>query len=111
MKTQVRKDHGLIRKMLDHGLEVGVMDISSGEVPTDHHTKMIEQLAELATHNPASIRETFDADLSIRPTFTNRMNQFDAITIDDTQQAWLDQKADSPVPVNLKQAKQPCSFR
>lgn len=61
-------------------------------------------------HNPTPIRKAFLSDSLLRAPFTNRMDQFDAVTIDDTQQAGLDQEVIRPVLVGGEQPKQSSSI-
>lgn len=110
MKTLIRKDDRSIRKMLDHGLEIGVMHICRGKVPANHQTQMVEQPAQLAANDPTPVGKPLSANLGIRSTFTHGVDQFNAVAVDDTQQARFDQKADGPIPVSLKEAKQSRSF-
>ena len=48
MKTNVRENDRLFRKVIHHRLEVGVMDIDGSEIPSDDQSQMIEQPAQLS---------------------------------------------------------------
>lgn len=110
MKAKVRKDHRAICEMLNHRLEVAVMDIGSGKVSSNDHPEVIEQPAQFSTHDPASVGETFFANLFLRAPLTDWMDQFNSITVDDAQQTRLNQETQRPIPMSCKQAEQTRSF-
>jgi hypothetical protein len=86
MKAQIGEDHGAILIASDQRLKGGVMDVGGVTLPIDHLTEMVEQETQLAPHNPAPIGQPFPANLLLRATFANRMDQLNPVTVDHTQQ-------------------------
>ena len=86
MEAMIGKDHRAIFDALDQRVKDGVMNIRCITTPIDHLTEMVEQEAELAAHNPASVGIPLLANLLLRTAFAHRMDQFNPVAINDTQQ-------------------------
>jgi len=67
---------------------------------------MIDDITQLAANNPAFVRQTFSADLLIAAAFATWMDQFDPITVHDTDQAVVCHEKLCPLPMRIEQAKQ-----
>src|SRR5688500_10310643 len=67
---------------------------------------MIEQETELAAHNPASVRAVLAPDLLRAAPFSSRMEQFNPIAINQSNQRRLGQKAPYPMTMRFEQPKQ-----
>ena len=111
VKMGIPKDDHLPIKLLDKGMEHAVMHISRRTIPSRDLSPLVEGQTELSSHNPAVIGDTFLATLIRTPSFPNRMNQLDPITIDHSKNRGIRQEACCPSFVGLKQPKQPSAFR
>ena len=83
-----------------------IVDVSCVNLPIHNETEMIEHETQLAPDDPTAVGQPFLADLSLTAAFPARMEQFDAIGIDQTEQGRVCQKALRPMPVGIEQPKQ-----
>jgi len=86
-----------------------IIDIGSIAISTDDESEVVEKIAQLATHNPSVIGLPFLIDLSLAPTFPDRMQQFNAVGIDDTDHGWISHEDIDISSVGVDLTKQPCS--
>ena len=87
-----------------------VMHIGRITIPTDHLTEVVEQETQLATDDPAAVGKPFLANLLLRTTFPNGVDQLNSIAIDHTQQPGFSQKDVRPDLMGREQAKQSGAF-
>ena len=99
-------DHTLL-EVLNQGMKPGVVGVGRQAHPTDDFTPVVGQQAQFNPHDPAVVRESFTTDLGRAAPLSNRMDQFDAVTIDNTQQRWRRQEQQRPLLMGLELTKQP----
>jgi hypothetical protein len=83
-----------------------IINIGRVHIPVHNQADMVEQQAQFTADNPAFVGQTLFANLLGASPFSPRMNQFDAIAIDDPDQAGVGHKAVNPLPMGIKQPKQ-----
>ena len=83
-----------------------VVDVGGVDVPIHDQPEMIEDVGQLAANDPAPVREPFLADLLLTATFAARMEQLDALRVDQADQGRLSHKALGPVSMGNEQPKQ-----
>lgn len=107
MEAMIREDHRAIFAALDPRMKGTVMHICGVTIPVDHLADMLEQETQLAGNDPAPVGIALLANLLFRTAFTHRVDQINAVALDHTEQAGIDQKG---IRLNLmsdKQSKQP----
>lgn len=87
MKTMIRENDHAIFVALDQGVKGAVMDIGRITIPINHLAEMVEQETQFATHNPTAVGVAFSADLLLRTTLANGMDELNSVTVNDTQEA------------------------
>ena len=75
--------------------------------PPHDQPPLIEQQTEFAADNPAVVRHAFAADLLRAPALAHRMDELNAVGIDDTQHRWGGQEDFRPVVMRLEETKEP----
>src|SRR5262249_40292727 len=68
---------------------------------------LVEQQTEFPTNNPAVIGEAFAPDLLGAAAFTHRMDQLDAVGVDDAEHGRGGQEHPRPVLMGLEETKEP----
>jgi hypothetical protein len=68
---------------------------------------LIEQQTEFAPDNPAVIREAFATNLVRAAAFAHRMDELNAVGVDDTQHRGGGQEDVRPVVMRLQETKEP----
>lgn len=111
MKSSITQYNHDLFNSPNHGLKDRIGPIGCVTVPCDDQSPLIQQQIELAPHNSAVIRDAFFFDLNGTPPFSNGMNQFHAIGINDAQHGRIGQKPLCPMLMRLKQPEQPCPVR
>ena len=106
MESTIGQDHHLIFKPLDQMLKMGIVDVGSGTIPSRHQAQVVEEQAELASNNPAMIGFPLLPHLMLATSLSYRMNQLDAVGIDDAQQGRLGQETMAPVLVSTQQPEE-----
>ena len=106
METQVGQYHHFPLELGYQRLEIGVMNVGSGAVPGCYQTQMVEQQAQLSTHNPTVVGFPLLPDLGTAAAFPDRVDQFDTIGINDTQQGRGNQEVITPVLVLTQQSEE-----
>ena len=103
----IGKHHGLPRDLVDNGLEgTAIIDVRGVTVPVDDQAQMVLQQTQLASDDPAVVREALAPNLPITAAFAPGMDEFDPVGIDNTQQTRLRHEAIRPVLMRVEQAKQ-----
>lgn len=106
MKPGVGQDQHAILEHLNQRMKQCIVDVGRRPQPTDNAPHVIDQQAEFLTHDPAMVGDPFTTDLPGTEPFPNRMDQFDAVTVDHPQQRGLGQKPQGPLAVGNKRPKQ-----
>ena len=86
-----------------------VVDIGRVDLPIHDQTQMIEHKTQFASDDPTPVRQPFLADLLLAAAFPARVEQFDAIGVDQTNERRVGHKALGPMPVGVEQPKQTCA--
>ena len=109
---RVGKNQHALGDCLDQVLKsAAIVNVGCVHIPTDDQAEMIQQQTQLATDNPSLVREAFLASLLCAGSFTSRMNQFDTVTINDTNQAGVSHELLYPEAMGVKPTKQPSPVR
>ena len=83
----VREDDHLVSELVNQMLKgCAIIDIRGVTLPVNDASQVVEHEAELAAHNPALIRLAFLADLPCTAPFPSRVQQLNAVTVNDTDQ-------------------------
>src|SRR5664279_863739 len=83
-----------------------IVDVSRVPRPTHDFASVIEQPAQLHANNPAPVAFAFPADLSRSTPFTNGVDQFNPIAIDNGEESRLHQELLTPTLMHPQQALQ-----
>ena len=89
VEAGIAEDAHLTVELFDQSAKVLVVGIGRRAIPTHDVTQMIEYKRQFTSHDPASAGQPFLADLGRAVTFTNRVNQFDAVAVGYAQQTGL----------------------
>ncbi len=83
-----------------------IVEVDGVNLPIDDQAEMIEHKTQFASDDPAPVRQSLLANLLLATAFLARVEQFDAIGIDQTDERRIGHKALRPVPVGIEQPKQ-----
>src|SRR5436190_19171159 len=86
-----------------------IVDIGRITLPIDDAPKVVKNETELATDDPAPIRNALLADLRLAASFTTRVQQFNPVTVDHADQTRRGHEVTDETPMAVEQAKKPCS--
>jgi len=89
VETDIGQNDALLFQSRDQRQKNLVMDISRIPSPTDYLPLVVNQPAQLHAHDPAPVGFAFLADLLLAASFPDRMDQFDAIAVNDSEKARL----------------------
>ena len=107
LKPLITEDHHLVGHGVNQVLESrSVVDIGCVTGPIHDQTEVIDQITQLAANNPARVGLAFPADLLSAASFTARVDQLDAIAVDDAEQRRLGHEALSEIPMRVERPKQ-----
>src|SRR6266516_4345016 len=107
MKGGIAQHEHLVCHLPDKGLKSRVMDIGCATLPRHHQAEPIDQQAQLAADDPAMVREAFAADLVGAAALPYRMDQLEAIGVNDPQQRRNGQERGGPGPMGPEEPKEP----
>jgi hypothetical protein len=93
----------LVLAVMVHMLKYAQM----GARPPHNQPPWIEEPAEFAADTPAVVRHAFAADLLRAPALAHRMDELNAVGVDDTQHRWDGQEDFRPVVMRLEEPKEP----
>ena len=96
MKACISEDDHLVFKLGDKVLEASVVDIGGVTVPGCNQSQVIEHQTQLASHYPSVIGLALLAYLMRASAFADRVDQFDAIAINDPQHCGRGQEGLGP---------------
>ena len=109
MKAVVAEDDPRLLDASDQRMKDRIMDLGRIPIPIDDPARLIDYNAELAPDDPAVIGQSFLTDLTEgvpRPPLTHRMEQLDAIAINNPERRRLRPEAVGPIGMGGEQAKQ-----
>src|ERR687896_719420 len=102
METGIAQDNHPAINVSNEPLKGVIRDIGAGTCPPYNQPPLVQQQTEFATHNPAVIREAFAANLLGAATFTDGMDQLNAIGVDDAEHRRSGQEDPRPVLMGLQ---------
>ncbi len=111
VKADVGQHYHSLVKLFYQRMKLAVMHIGSGSCPTGYKAKLVEQKAELASHDPTMIRFAFLADLMRAASFPNGVKKLDTESVSHTLYGCFGQKQVCPFAVSLEEAKQAGALR
>src|SRR5712691_6805920 len=106
MEGGITQDNHTPIKLLNQPLKGGIRDSSGGTRPPHDTPPLIQQETQFPADNPTVIREAFTADLLGAAAFAHRMDQFDAIRVDDAEHRRRGQEGLCPVLMRPEEAKE-----
>src|SRR5215510_2997946 len=107
MEASITQDNHLLLKLPNQPLKRVIRDIGRGTCPPHDQPPLIEQQTEFAADNPPMVRQTFAANLLWATTFPYRMDQLNAVGINDSQHGRGSQEDLGPVRMGLEETKEP----
>ena len=110
-KTVISQHKGLTNHGFHQRIEVLIVYIHRGPIPSDHPTKIIEQPAKLDAHTPAAFILAFLSDWLQTAVLADRENQLDRVVVDHRKEGWLRHQEVTPILMCLEQALESGSFR
>jgi len=110
-EAQIAEHLGLLSPALLDLTQVLGVGLSAGPRPVNDLAFRGNQLAEFDPHNPALITFAFLAYLGGTASLTNRVNQLNAVTINQTLFSWGDQKLIRQVLIGGQQPQQARTLR
>src|SRR5262249_33560297 len=106
MEAGITQDNHPLFNLANKPLKGVIRDIGRVTGPPYDQPPLIEQETELATDNPAMIRDAFPADLLRAPTLPDGMDQFDAVGVDDAEHGRSGQEDLRPGVMGPQEAKE-----
>src|SRR4029453_9749295 len=107
MEAGVAQDDHAPIHLLNQPLKRVARSIGGGTPPPPDQPPLVEQETEFPTDNPAVVRDAFAADLLRAAAFTDRMDQLDAIRVNDPKDRWGGEEDPCPVVMGPEEAKEP----
>src|SRR5574341_452251 len=106
-ETFIAQYHHPVGNAINQFLKGGaIIDISRVASPLDDQTEMVDQQAQFSAHNPTPVRLAFLANLLLAAAFTSRVDQFDAIAVNQPDQRGFRHEQSCPASMDVEQAKQ-----
>src|SRR5215203_2548846 len=105
MEGGITQDNHAFFKLSHQPLKRVIGDIGGGTRPPYDQPPLLEEQTEFAADNPAMIREAFAANLLGRAAFAHRMDQLDAIGVDNAEHGRGGHKDFSPVLMRGEETK------
>ncbi len=88
MKAGVAQDNHAPVDLANQPLKRVIRDIGRGTCPPHDQPPLVEQQTEFPADNPAVIGEAFATDLMRAAPLAHRMDELNAVGVDDTQHRW-----------------------
>ena len=86
-EAHVGKENHVVLILVHQALKRrAIVDVGGVTLPVDDATRVVQHETELVPDNPALVGEVFLADLSLMVSLPSRMQQLNAVAIDDPQQ-------------------------
>jgi hypothetical protein len=102
----IGKNHTLFYKVCNQGIRVAIMDIGGHAIPTSDKFKIVQQEVQLTSDNPELVGKPLFPSLLRRMSFMNKMDYFDPVAVDNTQQPRLNQETLCPILESGKKSEQ-----
>jgi hypothetical protein len=106
VEADVSQDNRLLVLCINHWQEDLIGCVGRVPIPGRHFAMIIDQPAQLQTHNPTQVRLSFLPYLTGAAALTDRVDQFDTTIIDDHEEGWVGQEAFAPGMVRRQRALQ-----
>src|SRR6267142_5073703 len=107
METGVTQDNHAPIDLANEPLKGVVRDMRGGTRPPHDQPPLIQEETQFPADNPPVIREALPADLLGTPAFTHRMDQLDAVGVDDAEHGRGGQESPRPVLMGFEETKEP----
>lgn len=98
-------DHALLEQ-LDQRVKPSIVGVGQHPHPADDLAPVVDQQTQFDPHDPTMAGQALATELGRVAPFSNRVDQFDAVTVHDAQQGRRREKQQSPLPVGLELPKQ-----
>lgn len=106
MKATIRKHDHFLLEPPEQRLKVGVRNISGRTLPSDNQPVLVQEQAELAAYNPAPVRQPFTSILLRAASFYDRVNQLNAIGVNNAPHTCCGHESPGQMAVQAKKTKQ-----
>ena len=106
MEAGIAEDDHLVFHLPDQGLEGVIGDVGRGAVPGHDQPELVQEQAQLAPDDPAMVGVPLAPDLRRTPSFTDGVDQLNAVGVDHAEERGLREEAGGPVAVSREQPKQ-----
>ena len=107
MEAGIAQDKHPPINLLHQPLQGVVRDMRSGTRPPHDQPPLMQYETQFPADNPAVIREAFPADLLGAAALAHRMDQLDAVGVDDAEPRWSSQERPRPILMGLEETKEP----
>src|SRR5438093_6663180 len=107
MEAGITQDNHALLTLPNQPLKGVIRDIGRGTCPPHDQPPLIEQQTEFAADNPAMVRQAFAANLLRAAAFAHRMDQLNAIRVDDAEHRGGGQESPRPVLMGREETKEP----
>src|SRR5215213_4544348 len=111
MEAMISQHYHLIFELSYHGVESGIVNVSAVVVPCGYQAPLVQHQPQLGTYYPASITQTFSANLLGRSAFSHWVEQFNPVSISHSQDGRFGHEAVCPLMMSSKQPKQASTLR
>ena len=102
LKARVGQDNGFVFERGHQRQEDLVRDVGGVPCPTDDLASVVKQPAQLHADDPAPVALAFLADLTGRALFSDRMDEFNPIAVNDGEESRLCQKLLTPAVMGMQ---------
>ena len=107
MEGRITQDDHAFFALPNQLLKGVIRDIGRVTRPRHDASPLIEEQTQFAPDNPAVVRETFATDLLGAAAFAHRVDQLDAVGVDNAEHRRSGQEDLRPVVMRLKETKEP----
>ena len=107
VEARVTQDQHPVLEDLDQRVKQGIVNVGRRPQPADDAAPLVDQQTQFVADDPPVVGDSLPADWSGTASFPNRMDQFDAVTVDHPQQGGLGHQPQGPPPVRGERPKQP----
>ena len=110
MEGRITQDNHPLLTLPNEPLQGVIRHVRGGTVPRNDQAILVQHQTQFAPDNPAMIGEPFAADLLWTAAFTWRVEQLDAIRVDDAEHRRRGHEGLGPALMSLEEAKEAGAF-
>ena len=107
MEGRITQDYHAFFALPNQPLKGVIRDVGGRTCPRHDASPLIEEQTQFAPDNPAVVREAFATDLLGAAAFAHRVDQLDAVGVDNAEHRRSGQKGLRPVLMGLEETKEP----